>query len=424
MAADDLRNGWRRQPLLEAFAATRKPRGLKYDEVPAIPFIPMAMVPEGRTYFSEFIPKTAAELTSGTYFEAGDVLIPKITPSFENGKQGIPRDLPTPFGLATTEVIPLHGIEGRGCTEFLFYYLLNGSVRNLLASRMEGSTGRQRLPKDVLLGHVMPVPPLPEQRAIAAALSAVRTAAAARRREADAERERKLYAMHDLFDAAATLAERGVSSHRTVTLDDETLFSFENGLWKGKRDPMTDCAVVRNTNFGPDGRIDFSDVAVIPVEARHIERKRLRPGDIVIERSGGGPKQPVGRVVMFEGDGTFCFSNFTSRLRVEDRDRVEPDYLLFWLLDFHLSGQTRRLQRRTTGIRNLAFHDYRQIAVPLPPVERQRQITAALRAMEAVELSLTHAADLHDELFHALLEELMGGRLSAAALIPHTDRPG
>ena len=160
---------------------------------------------------------------------------------------------------------------------------------------------------------------------------------------------------------------------------------------------------------------------MIPVETRHIERKRLRPGDIIIERSGGGPNQPVGRVVMFEGDGTFCFSNFTSRLRVEDRERVEPDYLLFWLLNFHLSGQTERLQRRTTGIRNLAFNDYKQTHLPLPPVDRQRDITAALRGVEAVELALTREADLHDELFAALLDELMTGRLSAAPLIPTDD---
>ena len=48
------------------------------------------------------------------------MLLAKITPSFENGKQGIIRELPTPFGIATTEVIPLMGIPDVSDTLYLF----------------------------------------------------------------------------------------------------------------------------------------------------------------------------------------------------------------------------------------------------------------------------------------------------------------
>ena len=138
-----------------------------------------------------------------------------------------------------------------------------------------------------------------------------------------------------------------------IRLSNQQLFSFENGIWKGKKEPFEECAVVRNTNFTRDGYLDLTDVAVLPIEQRRLTKKRLKWGDIVIERSGGGPKQPVGRVVFFDlNDGTYCFSNFTSRLRVVDKNTVYPFYLFFYLLYFHDSGQTRQLQQRTTGIRN------------------------------------------------------------------------
>ena len=117
---------------------------------------------------------------------------------------------------------------------------------------------------------------------------------------------------------------------KVVRLSNHQLFNFENGIWKGKKSPFEECAVVRNTNFTRDGYLDLTDVAILPIEQRHLTKKNLRWGDIIIERSGGGPKQPVGRVAFFNlNDGKYCFSNFTSRLRVVDENTLSPFYLFF-----------------------------------------------------------------------------------------------
>ena len=140
---------------------------------------------------------------------------------------------------------------------------------------------------------------------------------------------------------------------------------------------------MRNTNFTSDGYLDLADVAVLHIEQRHLAKKKLKWGDIIIERSGGGPKQPVGRVVFFDlNDGKYCFSNFTSRLRVVDENTVSPFYLFFYLLYFYHSGQTRKLQRRTVGIRNLSFEDYKDARIPLPPLPEQRAITHVLQTIQ------------------------------------------
>ncbi|MDE0209141.1 MAG: hypothetical protein OXJ64_04590, partial [Boseongicola sp.] len=91
----------------DAYEVTKKPRGLDTSTFAAIPFVPMASIPEGGAYAPDFTLKTPTDIRSGTYFERGDILIAKITPSFENGKQALVTGLTTPFGFATTEVIPL-----------------------------------------------------------------------------------------------------------------------------------------------------------------------------------------------------------------------------------------------------------------------------------------------------------------------------
>ena len=192
-----------------------------------------------------------------------------------------------------------------------------------------------------------------------------------------------------------------------VRLSNQELFNFENGIWKGKKEPFEECAVVRNTNFTSDGYLDLSDVAVLPIEQRHLDKKQLKWGDIVIERSGGGPNQPVGRVVFFDlKDGKFCFSNFTSRLRVIDRNTANPFFIFFYLLYFHDSGQTRQLQQRTTGIRNLKFEDYKAATIPLPPLPEQRAIAHILHTIQEAKFTRQREIELERERKAALMDFL------------------
>lgn len=189
------------------------------------------------------------------------------------------------------------------------------------------------------------------------------------------------------------------------------LCEFHNGLWKGKKGPFEVATVIRNTNFTSTGRIDLSDVAVLDVEARQLAKRRLKKNDIIIEKSGGGPKQPVGRVALFDLDSEekYSFSNFTSAIRVARPAEVDPVYLhrvLYW---WYVSGRTEPLQSHSTGIRNLDFNAYKELDVPLPSLNEQKRIVAVLdQAFAALDRARAHAeANLADadSLFDGALEE-------------------
>src|SRR5207249_3451760 len=158
-----------------------------------------------------------------------------------------------------------------------------------------------------------------------------------------------------------------------TTLSDQDLFELGSGLWKGKTAPFTEATVIRNTNFARFGSLDLSNVARLQVEARQLQSRMLRRGDIIVERSGGGPKQPVGRVCYFDPvtPGPYSFSNFTSKIRVKQADAILPWFLTFYLLHLYYSGETVRLQRATTGIRNLDWPAYTELPIPRPPLDEQ-----------------------------------------------------
>ena len=136
-----------------------------------IAFIPMELVPDSQIY-SKYEIRRKEDVKSSTYCEAGDLLLAKITPSLENGKQGIvPSSVPNGIALATTEVFP---ISCKGIDKlFLFYVLKFSKFRNKIISSMIGSTGRQRASKESVERLEIPVPLIGEQQQIANIFSTV-----------------------------------------------------------------------------------------------------------------------------------------------------------------------------------------------------------------------------------------------------------
>jgi type I restriction enzyme S subunit len=185
---------------------------------------------------------------------------------------------------------------------------------------------------------------------------------------------------------------------KTKTLEEACQFS--NGLWKGEKPPFVNVGVIRNTNFTKEGTLDDSDIAYLDVEAKKLEKRRLQFGDIILEKSGGGPKQPVGRVALFDKDeGDFSFSNFTAALRVLEPDDLDFRFLHKFLHWTYVSGVTERMQSNSTGIRNLDGDAYKAIEITYPPLAEQQRIVDLLD--EAFEGLATAKANAEKNLQNA-----------------------
>lgn len=182
-----------------------------------------------------------------------------------------------------------------------------------------------------------------------------------------------------------------------------------NGLWTGKKPPFKTVAVIRNTNFSKDCRLKMDDVAIIDVEERQFATRKLQVGDIIIEKSGGSDKQPVGRPVLFNiPEGDYSFSNFTSTLRVNDKSKVLPAYLHKFLYKFYLSGKTAEMQSKTTGLRNLDFNSYRKILIPVPDIDAQKRIVDELDLLSGIIDSKNAQLRDLDALAQSIFYEMFG----------------
>src|SRR5262249_25092556 len=108
-------------------------------------------------------------------FADGDVLLARITPSFENGKAGIVRSLPNGIGAGSTEYFVCRPIKGALLPEYLLAHFKTPQFLRNGEQVMSGAVGPQRVPKQYGLDSELRLAPFNEQKRIADKLDAILT---------------------------------------------------------------------------------------------------------------------------------------------------------------------------------------------------------------------------------------------------------
>ena len=407
------RGDWSR--IGDSYEVTKKPSDLDVGSLDAIPFAPMDSIPQGGAYHPEYTLRAPAEIRSGTYFERGDILVAKITPSFENGKQALATNLPTPFGYATTEVIPLRPRASEHDPRLLFYFLLHPDVRKHVSERMEGATGRQRIPLDVLLDVRYPCFPTEKQTARANVLEKVQQMITVETRSISAVNNLKRAAMSVLF----THGLRGEPQKETEigpipkSWDLVRLGDVRDRIQYGTSARCTyevsDQPVLRIPNIGSQ-RINSDELKYSSLSDSEAVKYRVDCGDLILIRTNGVIDR-LGSCAVYSGEPpNALFASYLIRVTLQ-RSRADPNFVASFLGS--ITGRrivSSRATPASDGKFNLNIATLDSLSVPLPPsIMEQIEIVEILDAMARKEEIHHRRCALLNDLFNALLDDLMTG---------------
>ena len=125
------------------------------------------------------------------------------------------------------------------------------------------------------------------------------------------------------------------------------------------------------------------------IKSTNLLKRQLKEGDILVEISGGGPEQPVGRTEVitkdvldnFKGKKVIC-TNFLRLVRPNIRV-VDSVFLNHYLKFFYSTGEIIKYQAGSNNLRNLKFNDYLSIPIPLPPLATQQAIVTRIETIFA-----------------------------------------
>ena len=180
-----------------------------------------------------------------------------------------------------------------------------------------------------------------------------------------------------------------------------------SGEWGVDDKDGTGVKVLRTANFTDAGVLDFSEVVKRKIDAKKIENKVMRMGDILIEKSGGSDSKPVGRVVLFmENSGVYLFNNFTALIRPKNTISILARYLFEFLYVSYWNGSTRLYENKTTGLHNLKLNEFLEgTEIPIPPMEIQKTFVNFLEQSDKSKFELLNALAELTALYKRIIQD-------------------
>ena len=186
------------------------------------------------------------------------------------------------------------------------------------------------------------------------------------------------------------------------------------GIWgEDAGEAPFEVVVARVADFN---RLNFTlgDVKTVrSIEVSQFTSRRVQLGDILLERSGGGEKSPVGCAVQVkESIPNMVCSNFVSRIRVIDG--VDSEYFSLVLAALYLNGLQTPHSSQTTGIQNLDTESYFQVQIPKRSIKEQFEcITLGRKVIGGITeiiIGLERFIDLTEEFKSALITAAVTGQ--------------
>lgn len=330
---------------------------------------------------------------------ADDVLVSTVRPYLKGFAQ-VPQHLDGE--VASTGFTVVRAKQDKTLAGFVWALVGTETFVRHLMDRATGSNYPAVRPEDIASFTFM-LPPVALQRRIVNLLSSIDSYITALQQQTDAARVARAAVLSKLLSAGGEdWTETSVSSLLTRSI---------GGVWG--TEPGTDqeeVTVVRSTEFTKSGVLNVVTGVPRSIKSSQLSSRELAEGDILLEKSGGGPEQPVGRVVYVQSDipPRFVCSNFI-QLLTPSQEKVVPRFLFLVMWLWHFENKTLEYQAQTTGIRNLRTPDYLEQSIGLPPLAEQRRIVEVVSSMDVVIQSTDRAVADAKHLRSGLLSELLSG---------------
>ena len=382
------------------------PQPLQNDDL--VSFLPMSAVSAETASTTSGEERRYAEVSKGfTPFLDGDVLIAKITPSFENGKIA-QAQVNHNVGFGSTEFHVVRPRSGVANARFLLHYLRQRRIRIEGERKMTGSAGQRRVPEYFLADLDIPCRSLPEQRRIAAILDHADTLRA-KRRAALAQLDTLAQSIFiDMFGDPATNPKgwqripfsgllANIDSGSSPICLDRPVVGDEWGVLK--LGAVTWC------------EYDPTQNKALPAGTKPETNLEVQPGDLLFTRKNTYALVAAS-VLVRETPPRLLLPDLIFRLRLR-RDAAMESSFLHQLLIY--PTKRREIQKLAGGsassMPNISKGKLQTVMIEVPPHSLQREFAHRIAAIEKLKaMQRTSLAEL-DALFAALQHRAFRGGL-------------
>ena len=134
-----------------------------------------------------------------------------------------------------------------------------------------------------------------------------------------------------------------------------------------------DTPILGMNNITYNGQIDVETLKYIKLDEKTLKKYELCKGDILFNRTNS--KELVGKTAVFELEDTCVFASYLIRLKT-DSQKTLPEFVAYYMNSIFVKNHLQSLCRAIVGQANINLQELKKIKIPLPPLEKQKEIVA------------------------------------------------
>lgn len=348
----------------------------------------------GRVMAEQIAPISQAG-NSTHWFDDRHVLYSKLRPYLNKVV------VPQKEGIATTELVPMLPDPSRLDRTYLAHYLRSNQFVNWVSEQVAGAK-MPRVSMKVFWDHEIPLPPLAEQKRIAAILDKADTLRRKRQQAIELADQFLRSVFLDMFGDPVTNAKKfPVGTIRDM------VESANYGTSAKASETIGEYPVLRMGNITYQGGWDFSDLKYIDLTEKELPKYLVHKGDLLFNRTNS--RELVGKTAVYDKRDPMAFAGYLVRVRTNDKGNTH--YLSGYLNSAHGKSVLSAMCKSIVGMANINAQELQDIKILIPPVELQNQYEHIATALK--ERMVTHHASLNEinDLFASLSQNAFVGKL-------------
>ncbi|MEE4212478.1 MAG: restriction endonuclease subunit S [Parvularcula sp.] len=248
----------------------------------------------------------------------------------------------------------------------------------------------------------IPLPPLDDQKRIAAILDQADELRRKRQRAIDRLNQLGQAIFHEMFgDPGSNPKGWPVGTVRDL-IAEAKYGTAKKANTDGKGTP-----ILRMGNLSYDGQIDLSDMKYVELESGEFKKYTTKFGDILFNRTNS--KELVGKTAVVMQDEPLAIAGYLVRARMNDEGN--PFYVSAYLNSPHGKKTLRNMCKNIVGMANINAQEFQNIRIAKPPKDRQDKFQEAILEIESRKAPLRAALAESERLFHSLQHRAFQGEL-------------
>lgn len=288
---------------------------------------------------------------------------------------------------------PNTGIDYR----YLFQVLRSYDVNPFIS----GST-RKKLTKGQAGEISIPLPPLPEQKRIAAILDQADALRRQRQRALDQLDQLGQSIFYDMFGDPTTNPKRWPVGTIRDLIDEAKYGTSKKANTSGKGMP-----ILRMGNITYDGQIDLSDIKHVEFSDDEFPKYTTKAGDILFNRTNS--KELVGKTAVVRQSDPLAIAGYLVRARTNSL--ANPHYISGYLNSPHGKLTLNKMCNNIVGMANINAQKFQDIKILMPPPELQNEYAKKLDEIELRKSDHFLAFTTSEALFASLQQRAFRGEL-------------